>query len=371
MFEELWHDCRNGAIGYVKSLQGEKLWQFKVSHTATENIAIASASAVLLLNFLDGLNDIPDAAKKQWVEYLQSFQQDDGLFEDKIDMAEETQGYPYWALRAHRSRHIAWAIEALGGRLQKPITFVEPYTEKGYVKDWVDKLWQESAERIWSIGNWIMDMGVLLDLQYRHFGDENAARSVHEMLDALNEKQDPKTGYWIVEGVDPRCAMAGAMHFYPLYWAYGHRLNYLERAVEETLALQQPDGLFGFEAGTGGCQCLDYDAILILANGYYLGGEKQKKIKRACQKVLDAIMINHNDDGSFADSQIDEVRYWTTKAAAYKANGGSLWDTYARMMTIAMCIEIVCGHSPESMTCEHHIFEIFHKGKGWKNGQYR
>ena len=359
----LWRDCRTGIIDYVNSLQQEKPWLLTISRLARQPIAIASATAALLLNFLEALDDVPAATRQHWLEYLHSFQQDDGLFEDKIDMAQDTQGYPYWALRAHRSRHLAWAIEALGGKLRKPIRFVHPYTNQQHIYQWLEQLWQAHPDKIWSLGNWVMDTGVLLDLQHRHFHDDSARQALHYLLDALNEKQDPKTGFWLGPGVDLRSAMAGSMHFYPLYWAYEHPLHHFPAAVEHTLALQQPDGLFGFESGQGGCQCLDYDATLILANGHALLPNLRPDIKTACQRVLDAIMINHNPDGSFADTQLSETRYWTTKAAAYRADQGSIWDTYARMMTIAMCIEITTGLPPHPMQSQHHLFEIFHAAR--------
>lgn len=62
---------------------------------------------------------------------------------------------------------------------------------------------------------------------------------------------------------------------------------------------------------------------------------------------------------SFSDCRLDEIRYWTTKAAVYRANGGSLWDTYARLMTIAMCILITKGQLPYNCRTAHHLFEIF------------
>ena len=367
-YDQLWENCRSGAIKYIHSLEQDSPWLFTVSDAARQPIAIASATAILTLSFLEAIDEIPQDIKQRWLDYLLSFQKDDGLCEDLVDMANETQGYPYWALRAHRTRHITWAIEALGGRLRHPMVFVEPYTKPNCIADWFERMWDENADRIWAMSNWVMDMGVLLDLQYRHFNDDSARLAVESLIEALNEKQDKTTGYWLKTGTDLRCAMAGAMHFYPLYWAYGRSINYFAQAVETTLTLQQPDGLFAFESGAGGCQCLDYDAMLILANGHFKLGDLRNKIAAAAGKVLSAIMVNHNEDGSFDDSQTDETRYWTTKAAVYKANGGSIWDTYARLMTIAMCIEIVTGKPPKFMRSEHHLFEIFHAGYGWRRG---
>ena len=253
-------------------------------------------------------------------------------------------------------------------KIKYPIKFIKLFTEKGEIEKWFENFWTENIDRVWAMSNWIMDIGVMLDLQFRHFNDETALLAINKLLIALDIKQDTDTGYWFKPGTDLRCAMAGAMHFYPLYWAYGHNIKYFEKAIETTLSLQQPDGLFGFETGTGGSQCLDYDAMLILTNGYFKFGNYRQRIFDASKRVINGIMINQLPDGSFCDSQVDEIRYWTTKAAAYNAKNGSLWDTYARLMTIAMCVENLKHQPPKPMRSEHHLFEIFHAGYGWRKG---
>jgi glycosyltransferase involved in cell wall biosynthesis len=369
-YNKFWIDCCRGAIDYVNSLRVGSGHQYRVSNIAEKPIAIASATAGLLLGFVGGLRFVSARSKQDWIAYLQSFQREDGLFEDLIDLHERKQEQPDWALLAHRSRHIAWAIESLGGRLTRPIAFVEPYTKPNAIRDWLDRLWQEKwPGGIWAASNWIMDMGVLLDLQYRHFDDDAAFRSLMELLDCLDEKQDEASGFWFGCGDDLRRGMAGAMHLYPLYWSYGREAKHFDRAVVHTLKLQQRDGLFGYEVGCGGSQCLDYDAVLILANGCAVFPHLRQEIRTCCKRVLKAITINQNPNGSFADSQSDRICHWATGAAVYRARDGSLWDTYARLMTIAMAIEIVWGQRPVLINTGRHLFEISCAGAGWEKGR--
>jgi len=61
----------------------------------------------------------------------------------------------------------------------------------------------------------------------------------------LDDHQNPVTGYWdLGRGSSALNAMAGAFHFYFLYFLTGRRVQYPERIIESTLALQHPDGLF-------------------------------------------------------------------------------------------------------------------------------
>lgn len=364
-----WNRFRPSAIGYVLSLGSLETFAFRASKFTDKITAIASGTGCLLLNFLDALDEFSVSQKKKWADYLLGSLGADGMCDDNIDLAEPTQAQPFWALRAHRTRHIAWAIEVLGGELTVPLKMAREIYGQGNARKWLDELWkQEWPGEIWAGGNWIMDMCVMLDLNLRHFGDLQAKDALFELLDVLDELQDPQTGYWFHAQEDERCAMAGAMHLYPVYWAYGRPVNYQQQIIEHTLTLQQEDGLFDYTVNQGGSQCLDYDSVLVLAGAAVHCPEYKPQIKEACQKVLKAIVVNHNEDGSFSDSRKDFLCHWATSATAFRADGGSVWDTYARLMTIAMSIQQVTGQLPQPIKTENHLFEIFEGGTGWHDG---
>lgn len=356
---------------FLDSLKIGDGFQYRVSEAATEPTIIASGTAVLLLNFLKMLDQYSDTQKKQWREYLLDSFDNSGMVNDEIDFANPTQDQPLWALKAHRTRHTAWAIEALDGNLQKPIEFLKPYLGKEAIAKWLDDLWKIDWPGIWRVGNWIMDMGVLLDLQYRHFNDQTAKQTLIDMLKLLNEKLEPATGFWRGGTEDDRNAMAGSMHLYPIYWAYDVELPYFDKAVDLTLKMQQSDGLFDYNVGTGGSQCLDYDAALVLINGYVMFDQKKNQIHDCFAKLRKAIEVNRKDTGSWSDSLNDEDRSWATKACVFNSARGSIWDTYARIMTVAMCDKILNPENCDWFKAEHHFFEIFDLGKGWVDGVYK
>ncbi len=364
-----WAVWRNGAVDYVLSMRRDG-WEFCLSDAADQPIAIAAATAASLLKLLDALGRFSSEEKSQWAEYLLGCLGEDGFVADPVDLAEPTQVQPIWALQAHRTRHIAWAVEVLGGRLRRPIRFVEPLLESGEPERWLTDLWRQVRQGgIWRLSNWIMDATLMLDLRYRHFRDLAARRAIDELLDALDRRQDTESGYWFCPGDDLRCAMAGSMHLYPIYWAYGRPVHHMDKVIENTLALQQSDGLFDYGVGAGGSQCLDYDAVFVLVNGAAALPARQEPVRDCCRSVLDAIVVNHNEDGSFSNDRVpDQVHHWATKAAAFRSDGGSLWDTYARLMTIAMCIEQITGRSPSPLCGENNWLEISHAGTGWRDG---
>jgi hypothetical protein len=363
-----WPDDVCGAVRWVNGLRSSGDWSYRVSQDATQSTVIASATAALLWGFLGVDNALSDLDRNSWANFLASAQGDDGLVNDSIDYAEPTQAQPLWALRAHRTRHVGWAVRCLTGKpLPRPIVMVEPLLDRSSLKNRLDTLWNECGDvSAWAWGNWVMDLGVLLELRDAQ-GIDDDARSREAggwLLDWLNERIDPVTGFWWPGRTDDRAAMAGAMHLYPLYWARGLDVPYFDRAVDATLALQQSDGLFAYETGCGGSQCLDYDAMLILVNGWHRLPQRRSVIESSAARVLDAIQVCRNSDGSWADCRIDELRYWATRASVFHASRGSIWDAYARLMTIAMCVEVLTGSPPQGVRTSRHLFELFRPLEG-------
>lgn len=356
-----WPADAAGAHAYAMGLRVGEGWAFRVSQDAAQPTAIASATAALLIGFVGQDHALTPMDRAAWADHLLAFQEADGLVDDATDYAQPTQPQPTWALRAHRTRHVAWAVECLAGRrLGRPLRFVEPCLQRDGLTRFLDALWQDMGSGgPWAWGNWVMDLGVLLDLQRRHFDDHRADDALGWLLGWLDAHLDPASGFWNPAGVDDRNAMAGAMHLYPLYWARGREVPHFERAVERTLALQQRDGLFAYEVGQGGSQCLDYDAVLVLINAWHRVPRLRPRIEAACRRTLEAIRAARNLDGSWADARVDEMRYWATRAAPFHASRGGLWDTYARLMTVAMCIEVLTGQPPAGVQSGRHLFELF------------
>lgn len=343
---------------------------YRVSEAATEPTAIASATAALLAGFIRPWPLEVPADHAAWAAYLTRFFADDGLLDDPIDFSEPTQKQPHWALRAHRTRHVLWAIETLGITPPAALAWLDPLLQHtGGIVGWLDAQWPSFLEAgFWPAGNWLMDVGVLLDARARHHGDPAAEAALQELLKALAARLDPATGFWWGTHDTAREAMAGAMHLYPLYWAWQVELPYFDKAIDATLALQQPDGLFDYRSGTGGSQCLDYDAMLILCNGLSTHPQKAGYLQSAATRLLQGIGVNRLASGAWSDSRQPVPRHWATRACAFHADGGSLWDTYARLLAVGMALHML-DRTPTMARPERHLFEIWSAGRGWHRGR--
>lgn len=122
--------------------------------------------------------------------------------------------------------------------MPRAIPWLKPLLETPRALDaWLDRQWPRlQAAGFWSAGNWLMDVGVLLDTVYRFGGDDNAGEARGRLLAYLSQRIDPATGFWFGHDDDHRTAMAGAMHLYPLYWCRGRQVpSFRQTAVHHRL----------------------------------------------------------------------------------------------------------------------------------------
>ncbi|NQE54075.1 hypothetical protein C5S29_10830 [ANME-1 cluster archaeon GoMg3.2] len=71
----------------------------------------------------------------------------------------------------------------------------------------------------------------------------------------------------------------------------------MEKIVDTTLLLQQPDGLFSPVGGGDGCE--DLDAVDTLVNMHKCVDYRREDIKNALERVLAATINLQGEDGAF------------------------------------------------------------------------
>ena len=118
----------------------------------------------------------------------------------------------------------------------------------------------------------------------------------------LEDHQDPTTGFWgdpPYQGLSRILQqMTAAYHHYVFYYATGFSIRYKDRIVDNTLLLQQADGLFT-PGRVGGGPCEDLDAIDILANMHRLTDYRRGDIESSLKRALTALLSNQRSDGAF------------------------------------------------------------------------
>lgn len=354
-------ELRIEAIDFLKSMRIGDSWDFKFS-PSTGPTLIGSSLAAMLAGLVGWTDELSENDKRAWADRIKQCQRDDGWFDDD-DISEQNLRPGYEKSRAllHRIRHAIMALEVLGYQPEKQFDFIEQWLEEGCIRSWCQEL---DLSNYWYSSNMMMDASVLLLESFTRWGVTGAKNAVMELLDFCDESIDPKTGFHDRGQSELRNAMAGAMHLFPVYVMMDRKILYADQAIEATLSLQQPDGLFGYETGSGSEDCLDYDAAVILSN---LGFQKPKlrhKILEAFDCLEAGLSVCRNADGGFRPHCRDEIYFFGTNTTPVKPGESSLWATYSRLMAYLIIDGFRNQKQPEGWHTAHNIMEIWDGGKG-------
>lgn len=353
-------ELRENAVRYLLSMREDDTWEFRFSR-ANPPTLIASCVAGMFAGFLGHAETLTGAERQQWAAHIQRFQNDEGWFEDAdIDDDHRLDWYGRDRALFHRTRHALCALPVLGACPVKPLRMVDTWLGSGRMAAWLETL---DLSDYWYASNMMMDAFLLLWQAY-HSGDcAEAKTAIGELLDFCDEAANPDTGYHDRGLSDVRNAMAGAMHLYPAYFLCGRVPKYAETVVQTTLGLQQEDGLFGYESGKGGEDCLEYDAVLILSNFNFLTPRYAREIEQALRRCQQGVMVCLNEDGGFAPHRRPEAYNFGTRTTTVEPGQSSLWATYGRMLTIAMAGMVL---EPEHVpfVLGNSVMEIWDGGTG-------
>lgn len=257
---------------------------------------LSSCFALMTLALLDESSPRADPA----LERIASEQRDDGTFDDASFHPEDTRG-------SHSEGYIRWQFSFfalttldLHGRQARRLAFMEPYLEERALERWLgERRWN----RFWYASNEIMFMLYFLSYLWRRQGVDAAQRTALRVLDVLDARQDPRTGFW---GTDEKLThrMYGAAHLYMAYDFFERPIKYAERIIDSTLGLQQENGLYGQRYG-GACE--DYDGVEVLAKVSSATTHRAADVRQALRRTGETIRSQQASDGGFAYRLLPEV----------------------------------------------------------------
>ncbi len=354
-------ELKKGAINFLEEMRIPKTWNFKFCSENNPTL-IGSCLAAMLGNFIGYFDKLTKSDKKNWANYIKSFQRKDGWFEDE-DIAEKNLSPGYLKDRAllHRTRHALFALYALEERPLYKFYFLENWLGKGKMRKWCETL---NLSDYWYSSNVMMDIAIFLMDNGYYNKNERSWQAVEELLNFCDENVNTETGFHDKGISEIRNAMAGAMHLYPVYFLMKRPVKKIKETIQTTVSLQQPDGLFGYESGKGGEDCLDYDAVFILANLCFTNKEFEAVIKESFLRCLKGIMVCKNPDGGFSCHRRNETYFFGTKTTVVPTGKSSLWATYSRLLTIAMMMNILYPETRSEWKMGANLMEIWDGGTG-------
>lgn len=311
---------------------------------------ILSSNFAIMLNFL--LVNSNKKHQKSLSNYLISQQQENGHFIDPNFLITDTS-------YSHDEDYVKWqftyfttiALDMIGQKPKFKFNFLEPLLEKNELTKWFNEL---DWNNFWVVSNQIMFLMYFLTYIEKRLGDDNnwIKDLINQCFDILDSKQDPNTGFWGTNINDNlSVGMYGAAHIYLFYDYYGRKINHVKKIIDNTLSLQNVNGLYGSKIG-GACE--DYDAIEVLSKISRHTDYKKEDINRAFLKTYVKINSSQDKNGGFSyclkeDSlkqKFKEIIHFKSNKCTYSYSGWNkmqcdifvpdVWATYFRTLTLAV-----------------------------------
>jgi hypothetical protein len=297
---------------------------------------LATCFGVLAHELLGGLDGLAAERRQLLVRSICDCQSpSSGLFRDRLHgddqlykLVKFTPLYVEWQ-QTYFALH---ALDALGAEPRHPLAFVEPFRDPAALDTWLRML---AFDDFWFSSNYVM---FLLFFLIREHGKSSPA--AHRVLDALDARQDPQTGFWgTQQGASLFNGMAGAYHVYGFYRFLGRPLAHQDAALRSTLSLQKASGLFGEREG-GACE--DLDAIDILVKLRPESAAREREVRGALERSLEGLRACRRADGGYSWSSAQRgaaprtVRYSGLDTLTVRSDQSDLWSAWFRPLALAL-----------------------------------
>jgi hypothetical protein len=307
-------------------------------------------------------NDL-DGRRQAWIDHFARHQDDDGLFRDPVIFDQGWYaGDPLWCGRAHLTCHVVKALACLGAASAKPIAFVEPYCDTGFLGQWLES--RDWAERVAWTGNEIMNVGTLLQYERDFHANAAAGRAVGFLLDWLDTHWiDADTGVWgdldVSDPINRSHAVQAAYHWWPLYFHDGRPVPHAEAAIDTLLATQNAAGGFGCGVHNPAepqrsSACEDIDSIDPLVWISRQADHRRDDVRAALGRVLGWVLRNQMADGGFVFILDQPFEYGHPQLHGAR-NAGAMFPTWFRTLSLATLARALpdswIGRYPWQWTC--------------------
>lgn len=328
-------------LKYV-SVQEVAPFAYKYSSSRTSPCLYGSIYAVMIKGLFGELDCHSDSYKKEWAEYLNSFQNpEDGLYYDPVLVGDTYDHKGDWNEgwgKHHLMGHIIIALARLGYTPKYPLKYLDSYYDVGHLTKWMNGF--DFSNEVWSTSNYFMNLYTVLEYARDYMGESRAQRSIEIMIRWLLEKQNNDTGMWH-DGEISRLDRLGklnvvraAYHFYPLFVYEEISIPYAEKIIETILPLQNSWGGWTVEFGNSGA-CEDIDAIEPMIRCAYACPEKRPEIEMAIRKSMVWQLACRNCDGGFSFYLRAQQEYGGHPATTSLRDESSMFATWFRTLCLA------------------------------------
>ena len=331
---------RDATLRYVESMRfrDQPFGRYRYADGMAEPTLYSSTYAAMTRGLYRDLDTLTRAERREWVAYLQSHQDDDGLYRDpRIFGAGWYKDDPEWCGRRHLTCHVLTALTCLGAVASKPLRMLEPFYDEAQLTAWLEA---RDWSRVDFVGNEVLNLGTLLQYARDFQKHPRAAAAMRLMLDWLaRHHMNPQTGLWGSIDVNAPKGLSrtvmGAYHFWLLFFYDRAPIPHAGAAVMQVLRTQQADGGFGCGVhGPASSACEDIDSIDPLARLLSPGTQRRDDILAALRRAEPHVLAMQNDDGGFVWIRGAAFSYGHPLMTAGKDASG-MFPTWFRTLSLA------------------------------------
>jgi len=348
----IFNHLQNTVLPFIDSckIPDKNAGHYKYSSSSTKETLYSSTYAAMTYSLLGLLADINIEEKKAWADYINSFQEDDGLYRDPVIFGEGWYAEdPLWCGRSHLTCHVFIALGCLGHTVAKPMSFLNPFKNKNNIIEWLEN--SNYSDTVHFTGNEVMNIGMLLQYARDYHGDIEAGEAVKIILDWLATHYiNPETGVWgnldINDPYNRSVAVQAAYHFWPLFIYDKYPIPFMESAIDTVLLTQNPSGGFGWcvknpDMSYNSSCCEDIDSIDPLIKLTKLTGYRKNDVINTLIKAKNHVLSNQTPDGGFSTSKGTESGYGHHELCS-KINEGAMFPAWFRSLTLALIDTFFC-----------------------------
>jgi prenyltransferase beta subunit len=341
-------NIRKQTLNFIENmrLKNEPYGRYAYAPSQTKPVLYASLYAVLTRHLYNDLSTLTNEEKKEWAEYIKSFQSDDGWFRDPEIDCELAESADWWGWR-HMTAHAIMALGCLGVVAEKQFSILEKFKEKDFIEPWFEELHIEKTLSPKMNAHLPSYLVVLLQYARDFQGAKWANVPIQKIIDLLNERIDPITGCWCTGNGQKELINEGvkiAYHFWIFYFYDTLRIKFPERAIDSVLSTQNSYG--GFNNGIiNSSACDDIDSIEPLCRFKNISKYREADIEKALFLSIPWILANMNNDGGFVFQRGRGFTYGHRKMYS-GFNESNMFATWFRTLSLAYIGKTLPGSLP-------------------------
>lgn len=328
--------CRDKTLGFIKEMKyGKSIGVYRYSRSCSKPNIYSSIYACMTLSLYGELEKLSLSEKKEWIDYLDSFQSEvDGLFRDKSIMNEIFEDSDWWGAR-HLTAHIISAYTQLGGKPKYKFSFLDKYSKNdtelaGLLKD-IDIDNQAGSD-----DNKIMNLVVLMQYSRDILGNSNSDHAIKRIYAWLDKRINKETGLWGKVDVNNKNELSRAVqftyHIVCLYLYDNKKIKYVDKLISSVIKTQNILGGFGVTYNSSACE--DIDSIFLLCKLTKKEADMCEAVRTVLAKSFPWVMANMNDDGGFV-FKLNEPFVYGHRQMSAKISQSAMFPTWFRTLSIA------------------------------------